>query len=101
MKTQLIALATAHNMVGEEKKTALLRNLERDWEEYVIAPYYDEEKGLWYGSGQYLLKQGARDALTAYICYLDHDNFAVDSWTEKADNGRIVIHQAVKFYNNL
>ena len=101
MKTQLIALATAHNTAGEEKKTALLRNLECDWEEYIIAPFYDEDTKDWSGSGQYLIKKDARDALTSYICYLDHDNFAVDSWTEKTDNGHTIIHQAVKFYNNL
>lgn len=101
MKTRLIALATAHNKVGEQKKTALLQNLERDWEEYIIAPYYDEEKKLWYGSGQYMLDTSAREAFTAYICYLDHDDFAVDTWEEKVGEHKTIIHQAVKFYGEL
>lgn len=99
MKTQLIALATAHNRAGEEKKTALLRNTSANWEEYIIAPFYNEELQLWYGNGQYRIKN-SRDALTAYICYLDHDNFAVDTWEEKLD-GKTIIHQAIKFYNTL
>lgn len=101
MKTRLIAVATAHNKVGEEKKTALLQNLERDWEEYIVAPYYDEEKGLWYGSGQYMLDTTSREALTAFICYLDHDDFMVDSWEEKVSEHKTIIHQAIKFYGEL
>ena len=101
MNTRLIALATAHNRVGEQKKTALLQNLEVDREEYIIAPYYDEEKKLWYGSGQYMLNTGAREALTSYICYLDHDDFAVDTWEEKVGEHKTIIHQAVKFYGEL
>jgi hypothetical protein len=101
MKTRLIAVATAHNKAGEEKKTALLQNLETEWEEYVVAPYYDEEKKLWYGSGQYLLNSDSRDALVAFICYLDNDNFAVDTWSEKVDEHKTIIHQAIKFYDKL
>ena len=101
MNTRLIALATAHNRAGEQKKTALLQNLERDWEEYIIAPYYDEKKKIWYGSGQYMLSTSAREAFTAYICYLDHDDFAVDTWEEKVGEHKTIIHQAVKFYGEL
>lgn len=101
MVTRLIAMATAHNKAGEEKKTALLQNLERNWEEYIIAPYYDEEKKLWYGSGQYVLDTNSRDALTAFIYYLDHDDFAVDTWSEKVGEHKTIIHQAVKFYGEL
>lgn len=101
MKTQLIALATAHNLAGEEKKTALLRNLESSWEEYVIAPFYNEENKSWDGNGQYLIDRSSRDALTAYICYLDHDNFIIDSYEEKISDHKTIIHQAVKFYTTL
>ena len=101
MKTRLIALATAHNKAGEQKKTALLQNLEKDWEEYIIAPYYDEDKRLWYGSGQYMLDTSARDAFVAYICYLDHDNFAVDTWEEKVGEHKTRVHQAIKFFGEL
>ena len=98
MKTRLIALATAHNKAGEEKKTALLQNLEHNWEEYIIAPFYNEEKKIWNGSGTYMLDTSARDAFTAYICYLDHDNFTVDTRSEKVGEHKTIIHQAIKFY---
>lgn len=98
MVTRLIAMATAHNKAGEEKKTALLQNLERNWEEYIIAPFYDEEKKIWHGSGTYMLDTSARDAFVNFLYYLDHDNFVVDSWKEQVNEHRTIIHQAIKFY---
>lgn len=98
MVTRLIAMATAHNKAGEEKKTALLQNLERNWDEYIIAPFYNEEKKNWNGNGHYMLDTSARDAFVNFIYYLDHDDFAVDTWSEKVGEHKTIIHQAIKFY---
>lgn len=105
MKHQVLWVANATARNGEKKTTALLKSLAEgglntDGNEYIIAPFYKMDEGIWYGSGIYF-EADERDAFVAFINYLDHDSwYQVD--TEKTTDGKhTIIKSDIKRYDKI
>lgn len=71
---KLITSVTVNYKNGEKQKLALLE-IDKD---YVIAPYFNEERWEWYGSGEYLPKrtygEDATRILDIFVSQVNHES---------------------------